>query len=160
MHILSKLLPTTTDGQYRYRASEWYSILTCGQLTRSLRLLSSLVHVTTSAYKYTRIKNTSKICRVEFVLNSFVVSSLPCFYAFCWYAIPTFFNAFYSCSCHLFLAADACLSWSLPSITEQQVFPHRLPMQYWHEESLGFKDSPHTNNFLIQQSCVIITFRC
>ena len=31
----------------------------------------------------------------------------------------------------LFLAADACLSWSLPSITEQQVSPHRLPMQYW-----------------------------
>jgi len=31
----------------------------------------------------------------------------------------------------LFLAADACLSWSLPSVTEQQVSPHRLPMQYW-----------------------------
>ena len=29
-----------------------------------------------------------------------------------------------------FLAADACLSWSLPSSTEQQVSPHRLPMQY------------------------------
>ena len=32
--------------------------------------------------------------------------------------------------CHFLLAADACLSWSLPSITEQQVSPHRLPMQY------------------------------
>ena len=31
----------------------------------------------------------------------------------------------------LFLAADAYLSWSLPSVTEQQVSPHRLPMQYW-----------------------------
>ena len=31
----------------------------------------------------------------------------------------------------LFLAADACLNWSLPSITEQQVCPHRLPMRYW-----------------------------
>jgi len=27
----------------------------------------------------------------------------------------------------LFLAAGACLSWSLPSITEQYVCPHRLP---------------------------------
>jgi len=31
----------------------------------------------------------------------------------------------------LLLAADARLSWSLPSITEQQVCPHRVPMQYW-----------------------------
>jgi len=30
----------------------------------------------------------------------------------------------------LFLAADACLSCSLPSITEQQVSPHRPPIQY------------------------------
>ena len=63
-----------------------------------------------------------------------MLSSLPCFYAFCWPAICTschIFNVFYSCSCHVFLAADACLSWSLPSITEQQVSPHRLPMQYW-----------------------------
>jgi len=42
-----------------------------------------------------------------------------------------------------FLAADACLSRSLPSITEQQVSPHRLPMQYW----LGFLQTlPHTNS--------------
>jgi len=30
---------------------------------------------------------------------------LPCFYAFCWSAIPTsyyIFNVFYSCSCHFF----------------------------------------------------------
>jgi len=31
----------------------------------------------------------------------------------------------------LFLAADACLSWSLPSITEQQVCPHRLPQKMY-----------------------------
>ena len=34
-----------------------------------------------------------------------MLSSLPCFYAFCWSAIPTsgyIFNDFYSCSCHLF----------------------------------------------------------
>ena len=48
----------------------------------------------------------------------------------------------------LFLAADACLSWSLPSITEQQVFPHRLPMQYWMKnhwpDEAPFKHSLHT----------------
>jgi len=52
---------------------------------------------------------------------------------FCWSAISTscdIFNIFYTCSCH-FLAADASLRWSLPSIMEQQVSPHRLPMQYW-----------------------------
>ena len=34
------------------------------------------------------------------VLNCFMLSSLPCFYAFCWSAIPTscyIFNVFYSC---------------------------------------------------------------
>ena len=50
----------------------------------------------------------------------------------------------------LFLAADACLSWSLPSITEQQVSPHRLPMQYWLKnhwpDQAFFKHSPHTKS--------------
>ena len=50
----------------------------------------------------------------------------------------------------LFLAADACLSWSLPSITEQQVSPHRLPMQYWLKyhrlDQAFFKHSSHTNS--------------
>ena len=49
----------------------------------------------------------------------------------------------------LFLAADACLSWSLPSITEQQVSSHRLPMKYWlknHRLSSLFEHSPHTNS--------------
>jgi len=34
------------------------------------------------------------------ILNCFKLSSLPCFYAFCWSAIPTscyIFNVFYSC---------------------------------------------------------------
>ena len=51
-----------------------------------------------------------------------------------------------------FLAADACLSWSLPSITEQQVCPHRLLsrcMQYWLKNHWPnqalFKHSLHTN---------------
>ena len=36
------------------------------------------------------------------VLNCFMLSSVPCFYAFCWSAIPTscyIFDIFYSCSC-------------------------------------------------------------
>ena len=48
---------------------------------------------------------------------------------------------YYSCSCHFFLAADACFSWSLPSITEQQVSPHRAE-----ESQAFFKHSPHTNS--------------
>ena len=91
-----------------------------------------------------------------------MLSSLPCFYAFCWSAITTscyIFNFFYSCSCHFFLAADACLSWSLPSITEQQVFPHRHPMQYWLKNHRLSSNSPSTPTvFLIQQSYVIITY--
>ena len=61
----------------------------------------------------------------------------------------------------LFLAADACLSWSLPSITEQQVSLHRLPMQYWLENHRLSSNTPRTPTvFLIQQSCIIIKFRC
>ena len=78
-----------------------------------------------------------------------MLSSLPCFFAFWRSAIHTssyIFNVFYSCSCHFLLAADACLSWSLPSITEQQVSPHRLPYEVLAEESQAFfKHSPHTN---------------
>ena len=48
------------------------------------------------------------------------------------------------------MSADACLSWSLPSITEQQVSPHRLPMQYWlknhRPDRAFFKHSLHTNS--------------
>ena len=50
------------------------------------------------------------------------------------------------------LAADACLSWSFPSITEQHVCPHRLPqrwMQYWLKnhwpDQALVKNSLHTN---------------
>ena len=46
----------------------------------------------------------------------------------------------------LFLAADACLSWSLPSITEQQVSPHRLPMQYWLKNHWLSSNTLHTNS--------------
>ena len=44
---------------------------------------------------------------------------------------------------------DACLNWSLASITEQQVCPHRLPIQYWLKnhwpDQALFKHSLHTN---------------
>jgi len=51
------------------------------------------------------------------------------------------------------------------SITEQQVSFHRLPMQYWLKnhwpDQAFFKHTPRTPTvFLIQRSCVIITFRC
>ena len=49
----------------------------------------------------------------------------------------------------LFLAADACLSWILLSITEQQVCPHKLCMQYWLKnhwpDQVLFKHFLHTN---------------
>ena len=53
----------------------------------------------------------------------------------------------------LFLAADACLSWSLPSVTEKQVSPHRLPMQYWRITGF-FKHSPYTNS--ISNSAILL----
>ena len=82
-----------------------------------------------------------------------MLSSLPCFYALCWSATPTshyIFYAFYSCSCHFFLAADACLSKVCHlSITEQKVCPHRLPMHYWLKKHCPdqalFKHTLYTN---------------
>ena len=50
----------------------------------------------------------------------------------------------------LFLTAGVCLSWSLPSITEQLIWPHRLPWWWMYavlaEESLTshlFKNQVH-----------------
>ena len=55
--------------------------------------------------------------------------------------------------CHLLQSSKSpltgflCLSWSLQSIAEQQVSPHRLPMQYWLKNHWpDFKHSPHTNS--------------
>jgi len=63
--------------------------------------------------------------------------------------LVTFLMFFILVQVTFFLAADAYLSRSLSSITEQQVSPHRLSMQYWLKNHRGF---------LIQQSCVIIHF--
>ena len=78
-----------------------------------------------------------------------MLSSLPCSYAFCWSAIPTscyIFNVFLFLFMSLFPAADVCMSWSLPSITEQQVSPHRLPVQYWLKNHWLSSNTPHTNS--------------
>jgi len=63
----------------------------------------------------------------------------------------TFLMLFLFLFMSLFLAADAC--WSLPSITEQQVSPHWLPMQYWLiNHWLSSNSTPRTPKvFLIQQ---------
>ena len=52
-------------------------------------------------------------CARPFLLywNCFMLSSLPCFYAFCWSAIPTscyIFNVFYSCKCYIWEGGEQC----------------------------------------------------
>ena len=63
-----------------------------------------------------------------------------------------------------FLAADACLSWSLPSITEQQVCSHRVP-QYMYavlaeKSSTGSVQTPISNGWqrLSLSSCTQLVF--
>jgi len=47
------------------------------------------------------------------------------------------------------------------SISEHQVSPHRLSMQYWRKNHGLSSNTPCTPTaFLIQQSCIIITFCC
>jgi len=58
------------------------------------------------------------------------------------------FDIYYRAASHL--TGFLCLSWSLPPITEQQVSPHRFPMEYWLEnhwpDQAFFEHSPHTNS--------------
>ena len=79
-----------------------------------------------------------------------MLSSLPCFYAFCWSAIPTscyIFNVFYSCSCPIFLNADACLSWNFAIYYRAASLPSQASYAVLAEESQAFfKCSPHTNS--------------
>ena len=80
-----------------------------------------------------------------------MLSSLPCFYAFCWSAIPTscyIFNVFYSCLCHFFFSSRCMLELKFAI---HQVIAASLPSQAFYavlaEESLAFfKHSPHTNS--------------
>ena len=68
--------------------------------------------------------------------------------------LVTFFMFFILVHVTFFLAADTCLNWSLPSITEQQVCPHRLPMQYWYSpDQAFFKHSLHT--YCISNSAIL-----
>ena len=90
------------------------------------------------------------------------------FRCFCWSAISTscyIFNVFLFLFMSLFLAADACLSWSLPSTAEQQVSPHRLPMQYWlknhrlssHTNSISNSATLHNNDIsLLSDLCACV----
>jgi len=98
--------------------------------------------------------STLKICRVELcteLLYAIIPTLFLCFLLICYpYTSCYIFNVFYSCSCHFFSSRCRCLSWSLPSITEQQVSPHRLPTQYWLKnhwpDQAFFKHSTDTNN--------------
>ena len=107
--------------------------------------------------------STSKICRVELRTELFMLSSLPCFYAFCWSAIPTscyIWNVFYSCSCHLFSSRCilelkfAIYYWaaSLPSQASYAVLAE--------ESQAFFKHSPHTNSIsnsaILGNNCILL----
>jgi len=96
------------------------------------------------------------ICRVE-LCTELLYAIIPTFYAFCWSAIPT--------SCYIFLlvhvtflAADVELKFaiyyraaSLPSQASYAVLA----------EVSQASNTPRTPTvFLIQQSCIMITFRC
>ena len=77
-------------------------------------------------------------------LNCFMLSSLPCFYAFCWSAIPTScysFNVFYSCSCHFFAWTEVChlLQSSKSPLTG-------FLMQYWLKNHWLSSNTPHTDS--------------
>ena len=78
-----------------------------------------------------------------------MLSSLSCFCAFADLLslhVVTFLMFFIFVHV-LFIAADACLSWSLPYITEQQVSPPQASYAVLAEESQAFfKCSPHTNS--------------
>ena len=45
----------------------------------------------------------------------------------------------------LFFSARCMMSWSLPSVPEQKVSPHRLPMQYWLKNHWLSSNTPHTD---------------
>ena len=78
-----------------------------------------------------------------------MLSSLPCFYAFCWSAIPTscyIFNTFYSCSCHFF--SSICMLELKFAINYRAAsLPSQASYAILAEESQAFfKHSPHTNS--------------
>ena len=121
----------------------------CANSITSLRVLP--------IYHFPQTTKPANLCKWGCVLNGFMLSSLPCFLFFLFFCF--FFFCFVFCffladlqypylSLHflsflvlfvsLFSAAGACLSWSSPSITEQQVCPLRLPQ--WMYISLRITD--------------------
>ena len=127
------------------------------------------------------IFNVERIVGWGCILNCFMLSSLPCFLAFCWSAITTscyIFNVFFFLilSMSLFLATGACLSWSLPSITEQQVclalflgllhlqFLIARSLQKWRKKTWGIssQDLQHSwrHGFLTKQLIHIHIHSC
>jgi len=66
--------PPPSDGlvQICVTLSQWFSYKTAAVHNPTLHIFQLL-----------------KICRVGLLLNCLMLSSLPCFYAFCWSAIPT-----------------------------------------------------------------------
>jgi len=99
------------------------------------------------------------------ILNCFMLSSLPCFYAFCWCAIPTscyIFNVSYSCLCHFF-SNKFMLELKLAIYYRAASLPSQASYAVLAQESLTrlSSNTPGTPTvFLIQQSCVIIAFGC
>ena len=78
-----------------------------------------------------------------------MLSSLPCFYAFCWSAIPTscyIFNILYSCSCPFF-SSRCMLELKFAIYYRAASLPSQASYAVLAEESLAFfKHSPHTNS--------------
>ena len=67
------------------------------------------------------------------ILNCFMLSSLPCFYAFCWSAIPTscyIFNAVYSCRT---LYGVSLRGWWMFPVTSHHrtVHMHNTAYEWW-----------------------------
>ena len=86
----------------------------------------------------------------------FMLSSLPCFYAFCWSAIPT--------SCYILMFFILHASFSSICMLELKfaiyaraasLLSHRLPMQCWLKNHRLSSNTPHAPTvFVIQQSYV------
>jgi len=65
------------------------------------------------------------------MLNCYMLSSLPCFYAFCWSAIPT--------SCYTFNVFDSCKHNVCHNITHYYFYTHNkkaLILVWWMPESV------------------------
>ena len=122
-----------------HRAFKWVNpiyVRTWGRVFIWKGLIGRVLYVTDKTVQYTTpyISSTLKICRVGLLYTELFYAIIPTlFLCFCWSAIPIcryIFNVFIVV--HVFFWQQMH-AWAqvLPSITEQQVFLHRLPMQYW-----------------------------